>query len=104
MNYFYLLMGIAIIYSIHKIYIKRKKNQKNRKHDYLRRYPIIMQKLPDPHLMQRNMPFGINTVAQSLRNPSYDLRSEAPNPQTVVSPWNQTTIEPDLMTRSVLTI
>jgi len=38
---------------------------------------------------------GINTVGQTLRNPNLQLRSEPPNPQVVVSPFNQTTIMPD---------
>jgi hypothetical protein len=39
---------------------------------------------------------GVNTVGQSLRNASWDLRSEPPNPQMQVSPWFQSTISPDL--------
>ena len=39
---------------------------------------------------------GINTVGQTLRNANQQLRSEPPNPQVKVSPWLQTTIEPDL--------
>jgi hypothetical protein len=42
---------------------------------------------------------GVNTVGQSLRNASWDLRSEVPNPQVQVSPWNQTTISADLSRR-----
>ena len=38
---------------------------------------------------------GIDSVGQSLRNPNYQIRSEPPNPQNNVSPWNQTTITPD---------
>ena len=38
---------------------------------------------------------GINTQGQSLRNANLQLRSEVPNPRTVVSPWMQSTIEPD---------
>jgi hypothetical protein len=38
---------------------------------------------------------GVNTVGQSLRNASYDLRSEPANPQVAVSPWFNSTIEPD---------
>lgn len=38
---------------------------------------------------------GMNTVGQTLRNANYQLRSEPPNPQVKVSPWQQTTIEPD---------
>jgi hypothetical protein len=42
---------------------------------------------------------GVNTVGQSLRNASWDLRSEPPNPQQQVSPWMQSTIEPDVNRR-----
>jgi hypothetical protein len=42
---------------------------------------------------------GVNTVGQSLRNASWDLRSEPPNPQVPVSPWSISTIEPDLARR-----
>jgi FtsZ-interacting cell division protein ZipA len=38
---------------------------------------------------------GVNTVGQTLRNANYQLRSDPPNPQVKVSPWMQTTIEPD---------
>jgi hypothetical protein len=42
---------------------------------------------------------GINTVGQTLRNANRQLRSEPPNPMVKVSPWNQTTIEPDIARR-----
>jgi len=42
---------------------------------------------------------GVNTIGQSLRNASWDLRSEPPNPQVQVSPWLNSTIEPDLVRR-----
>lgn len=40
---------------------------------------------------------GIDTVGQTLRNANLQIRSEPPNPQINVGPWNQTTISPDLM-------
>jgi len=42
---------------------------------------------------------GVNTVGQSLRNASHDLRSEFANPQVAVSPWFNSTIEPDINRR-----
>ena len=42
---------------------------------------------------------GVNTVGSSLRNASWDLRSEPPNPQVSVSPWLNSTIEPDILRR-----
>jgi hypothetical protein len=38
---------------------------------------------------------GIDTVGSSLRNANLQLRSDVPCPQIVVSPWMNTTIEPD---------
>ena len=40
---------------------------------------------------------GVNTVGSSMRNANLQIRSEPANPQTKVGPWNNTTIEPDLM-------
>ena len=40
---------------------------------------------------------GIDTVGQTLRNPNLQIRSEPPNPQVNVGPWNLSTIEPDFM-------
>jgi hypothetical protein len=38
---------------------------------------------------------GINTVGQSLKAASYDIRSRPPNPKFSISPWNNSTYEPD---------
>lgn len=40
---------------------------------------------------------GIDTVGSTLRNANLQVRSEPPNPTNTVSPWGNTTIEPDLM-------
>ena len=42
---------------------------------------------------------GINSIGSTLRNANMQLRSEPPNPQVKVSPWLQTTIDPDLNRR-----
>jgi hypothetical protein len=42
---------------------------------------------------------GINTIGQSLKNASWDLRSEPANPQVAVSIFNNSTYQPDLMRR-----
>ena len=39
---------------------------------------------------------GVNTQGCSMRNSNRGLRSEPPNPQVQVSPWQQSTICPDL--------
>ena len=38
---------------------------------------------------------GVNTVGQSLKNASYDIRGTIANPKFAVSPWNNSTYEPD---------
>ena len=40
---------------------------------------------------------GIDTIGQTLRNANLQIRSEPPNPQMSVGPWNQSTITPDFM-------
>lgn len=47
------------------------------------------------NLLKAGYHMGIDTVGQTLRNANLQLRSEPPNPQTNVGPWNQTTIVPD---------
>lgn len=42
---------------------------------------------------------GINSIGSTLRNANMQIRSEPPNPQVKVSPWLQTTIEPDMNRR-----
>ena len=39
---------------------------------------------------------GVNTIGQSLRNANLNLREEPPNPRVAVSPWLNSTIDPDL--------
>jgi len=43
----------------------------------------------------------IGTVSQSLRNANLQLRSEPPNPQISVGPWNNTTMEPETYRRGL---
>ena len=59
-----------------------------------------------PKVDMQNMNFldsqsviGVDTQTSSLRNANVQLRSEPPNPKTDVSPWLNSTIEPDLTRR-----
>lgn len=59
-----------------------------------------------PKVDMQNMNFlnsesviGVDTQTSSLRNANVQLRSEPPNPKTEVSPWLNSTIEPDLTRR-----
>lgn len=45
---------------------------------------------------------GVNTVGQSLKNPSYDIRAAPACPKFTVSPWLQSTIEPDFNIKSIM--
>lgn len=49
------------------------------------------------NLLKAGYHIGIDTIGSSLRNANLQVRSEPPNPTTKVSPWLNTTIEPDLM-------
>lgn len=49
------------------------------------------------NLLKAGYHIGIDTIGQTLRNANLQIRSEPPNPQANVGPWNQTTISPDLM-------
>lgn len=40
-------------------------------------------------------PIGANTIGSSLKNASLDIRGNVPCPQTVVSPWLQSSIQAD---------
>lgn len=52
--------------------------------------------LADQNFLTAGFHIGVNTVGQTLRNANRQLRSEPFNPQVKVSPWMQTTIEPDI--------
>ena len=51
--------------------------------------------LANVNLLKAGYQIGIDTIGQSLRNANLQIRSEPPNPQVYVGPWNQSTIEPD---------
>ncbi len=40
---------------------------------------------------------GIDTIGNTMKNANLQIRSERPNPQLNVGPWNQSTFAPDLM-------
>jgi len=49
-----------------------------------------------PDLLQAGYHIGLDTIGQTLRNANLQLRSDPIIPKTLVGPWNQSTIEPDL--------
>ena len=44
---------------------------------------------------------GIDTIGQSKKNASYDLREAPPCPKFTIGPWNNSTIEPDYNIKSL---
>ena len=63
--------------------------------DWAKVNPVGQGSLKDKNLLQAGYLNGINTVGQTLRNANLQLRSDPPNPQVKVSPWLQSTIDPD---------
>ncbi len=61
--------------------------------------PSGQGELGDQNFLTAGYHIGVNTVGQTLRNANRQLRSEPLNPQQKVSPWLQTTIEPDVNRR-----
>ena len=60
--------------------------------------------ITDQNFLTAGYHIGINTVGQSLRNANLQLRHEPPNPQSPVSPWGISTIEPDSRMNGLLDI
>jgi hypothetical protein len=59
--------------------------------------PVGADDLKGQNFLQAGYHSNINVVgiAQTNRNPSYDIRSEIPNPQSKIGPFLNTTIDPD---------
>ncbi len=55
--------------------------------------------LANQNFLSATQQIGVDTVLSSTKNQSYDLRATIPNPINVVSPWNNTSITPDLERR-----
>ena len=64
--------------------------------DWAKNNPITKGSLGDKNFLNAGFHVGVNTVGQSMRNANRQIRSEPANPQVKVSPWMQSTIEPDL--------
>jgi len=50
-----------------------------------------------PDLLQAGYHIGLDTIGQTMRNANLQLRSDPAIPKSNVGPWNQSTIEPDIM-------
>ena len=70
---------------------------KDQNNEWARLNPSGSQDFQNVNLLKAGYHSGIDTVGSSLRNANLQVRSEPPNPTAKVSPWMNTTIEPDLM-------
>ena len=61
--------------------------------------PVGTGTLADQNFLDAGFHVGVNSVGQSLRNANLQLRSEPANPVKDVSPWLNTTIDPELERR-----
>jgi hypothetical protein len=53
--------------------------------------------LSGQNLLSATFLTGIDTIGNTMKNANLQIRSEPPNPQLNVGPWNQSTFAPDLM-------
>jgi hypothetical protein len=53
--------------------------------------------LQGQNLLSATFLTGIDTIGNTMKNANLQLRSEPPNPQLNVGPWNNSTFAPDLM-------
>ena len=54
------------------------------------------------HLVNVVKPIGVNTIGTSKKNASYDIRRAPPCPKKVLSPWLQSSIDPDINIKTLL--
>jgi|UniRef100_A0A6C0JDL0 hypothetical protein len=70
---------------------------KDQNSEWARLNPSGSHDFGNVNLLKAGYHAGIDTVAGSMRNANLQVRSEPPNPTLKVSPWMNSTIEPDLM-------
>ena len=70
---------------------------KNTNSQWAQLNPSGKGELANINLLRAGYHIGIDTIGESLRNANLQVRSEPPNPQIYVGPWNQSTITPDFM-------
>ena len=65
-------------------------------HDWFDTEPLqSTKKIKGTHLIHPKIHMGVNTIGSSLKNGTHDIRGDIPNPKINVSPWGNSTIEPD---------
>jgi hypothetical protein len=74
---------------------------KDKNSEWAKLNPHGAGELTDVNLLKSGHHIGVNTVGNTMRNANLQVRSEPPNPQGGVGPWNQTTMEPDLQRKTM---
>ena len=62
--------------------------------------PYESTSVKNTHLINLYRPVGVNTIQTSLKNPSHDIRGTPTNPKYAVSPWMNSSYEPDTNLRN----
>jgi len=62
--------------------------------------PYASTSVKNTHLINIYRPIGVNTIQTTLKNASWDLRGASPNPKYAVSPWQNSSYEPDTNLRN----
>lgn len=59
--------------------------------------PAGQGSVKDQNFLQAGYHVGLNTTQGTMKNANLQLRSDPPAPKTLVSPWLNSSYEPDLM-------
>lgn len=59
--------------------------------------PVSQSNPQMPDMLQAGYHIGLDTIGQTMKNANLQLRSDPVIQKAVIGPWNQSTIEPDLM-------
>lgn len=59
--------------------------------------PSVQHAPNTPDLLQAGIHVGLDTVGQTMKNANLQLRSDPVIPKADIGPWNQSTVEPDLI-------
>ena len=59
--------------------------------------PVNQNNPQMPDMLQAGYHIGLDTIGQTMKNANLQLRSDPVIQKSAIGPWNQSTIEPDLM-------
>ena len=59
--------------------------------------PVSQSNPQMPDMLQAGYHIGLDTIGQTMKNANLQLRSDPVIQKGEIGPWNQSTIEPDLM-------